>query len=212
MSETLLTRLTAGRRWGSLGVLAALVGTWLLLWGSISVANVLSGIVVSVALLLVFPVRRDDDPHRHLRPLPLVRLAGFFVLETVLANVVAARHVLGQEEVRTAIIACPLRVRSDGMVTFLVNLLAVSPGTMPIELDQDPPVVYLHVLYLEDAASIRAVVAKFETLAVQAFGSDEDRALLAEPPEAEVSEADGDELDDGEPGREGPGGPGEVRS
>jgi multicomponent Na+:H+ antiporter subunit E len=193
MSETLLTRLTAGHRWGSLGVLAALVATWLLLWGSVSVANVLSGIVVSVVLLLVFPVRRDDDPHRHFRPLPFLRLVAFFVYETLVSNVVAARHVLGREPARTAIIACPLRVRSDGMITFLVNLLAVSPGTMPIEVDQDPPVVYLHVLYLEDAASVRAVVTLFEALAVQAFGSDEDRARLAAPPEADAPDVDGEQ-------------------
>jgi multicomponent Na+:H+ antiporter subunit E len=170
-------------------VFSSLVVIWLLLWGSVSVANVLSGAAVAALLLLVFPVRRDDDPHRRLRPLALLRLAGFFLFEVLVSNVVAARHVLGHQHLRTAIIACPLRVRSDGMVTFLVNLLAVSPGTMPIEVDQeaDPSrrgehaaVVYLHVLYLEDAASIRLVVARFEQLAVEAFGSAEDRAAIAD--------------------------------
>lgn len=165
-------------RGGSVGVGVGLVLLWLFLWDRPSVANLVSGIVVAIVLLTVFPVRRDHDVRR-ISPLGVIRLAAFFAFETVVANVVAARHVLGRRPSRTAIIACPLRARSDGMLAFLVNLLAVSPGTMPIELEQDPPVVYLHVLHLEDAESVRNVVGRFERLAVLAFGSSEDRALLA---------------------------------
>ena len=52
--------------------------------------------------------------------------------------------VRGPSHVSTGIIACPLRVPEPGLATFLANLLALSPGTLPIHVRKDPLVLYIH--------------------------------------------------------------------
>src|SRR3546814_16430527 len=74
--------------------------------------------------------------------------------------VTAADVVRPRSRVRTGIVACPLRVDNDGLVTFLANLIAVSPGTMPIEVTYNPNVIYVHALHKDDPERTRRLVAR----------------------------------------------------
>jgi multicomponent Na+:H+ antiporter subunit E len=167
-----------------LGFAAALTVAWVLLWGDLSIANVATGFVASVVLLLVFPLDRHVEQVRHrVRPVAVVRLAVTFAWELLRSNLQVARDVLGgPRREHAAVIACSLRVGTPGVITFLTNLFALSPGTMPLDIDQDPPVIYLHVLRLEDPEAVRARMARFEDLVVRAFGDDEAVSALALPP------------------------------
>lgn len=159
-----------------LGAEAVLVATWVLAWGDLSVANVLSGAVVAAVLLAVFPVGRLPDRRGHtVRLLPLVPLVATFVLDVVVSHLAMARDVIvGQSRITTGVIACPLRVDSDGLATFLVNLITLTPGIMPIDVTYGPHVIYVHVLHARDKERILAAVRRYETLAVRAFGSPEE--------------------------------------
>jgi multicomponent Na+:H+ antiporter subunit E len=55
----------------------------------------------------------------------------------------------------------------------MTNLVAISPGTMPIELRQDPIVLYVHVLHLTDVEQVRGEILHLADLVVRAFGSAE---------------------------------------
>jgi multicomponent Na+:H+ antiporter subunit E len=166
-------------------VLLALISVWILLWGELSVGNVVSGLAVSVALLVVFPL--DEVPHvdHRIRPVALLRLLVHFVTDLVLSTVSVARDVLLRpHQTRTAIVACPLRVDAPGLVTFLANTIALSPGTMPVHLDHEPLVLYVHVLRLDSAEAVRARVSRLEELAVAALGSSQMVAACQVPPPA----------------------------
>jgi len=161
------------------GIAISLVAVWLLLWGEITVANVLSGLVVAAGLLVVFPLEPVPGVAHRLRPLAVVRLAAFFAFELVVSTLHVAWYVVwGPSRVRTGIIACPLRVPEPGLATFLANLLALSPGTMPIEVTMDPAVIYVHVLRVDSPEAVRARVAHLEALAVAALGSPEALAVV----------------------------------
>ncbi len=67
----------------------------------------------------------------------------------------------------------PLPGCSDELLTLITNLLALSPGTMPIELRQDPTVLYVHVLHLTDVEQFRGEILHLTDLTVRAFGSAE---------------------------------------
>ena len=67
----------------------------------------------------------------------------------------------------------PLPGCSDELLTLISNLLAISPGTMPLELRYDPIVLYVHVLHLTDVGDFRSQILHLADLTVQAFGSDE---------------------------------------
>ena len=159
------------------GIEAALVVVWVLAWGDLSVANVLSGVVVGVLVLATFPVGRlPDRGGRTLHLVPAARLLGVFLANLAASNVAMAREIVtGGRRIETGVVACPLRVDSDGIATFLANVLSLSPGTLVLEVDHEPPVLYLHVLHMADRERIVATVARLEELAVATYGSPAER-------------------------------------
>src|SRR3546814_3739301 len=123
-----------------------------------------SGALVSLRVLVASPVDQDGRAGRHrLNPIAAVRLGAFFVSDLVMSTLVTATDVVRpKSRVRTGIVACPLRVDNDGLVTFLANLIAVSPGTMPIEVTYNPHVIYVHALHNDDPERTRRLVARLE--------------------------------------------------
>src|SRR4029077_12327772 len=120
---------------------------------------VLSGLVLGGALVLAVPGlrRRSTSIDRVApRPVAIARLVGHMLATTVRSNVELTREVLSPaSSLRTAVVGVPLPGCSDELLTLISNLLALSPGTMPIELRQDPIVLYIHVLHLRDVEQFR---------------------------------------------------------
>jgi multicomponent Na+:H+ antiporter subunit E len=159
----------------SLGYVVALALIWVLLWGSASPANVLSGLAIGVALVLLVPGLRPRGGGRYrIRPLAILRLVGHMLVVTVRSNAELIREVVTpSSNLRTAVVGVPMPGCSDELLTLITNLVAISPGTMPIELRQDPNVLYVHVLHLRDVESFRRDILHLTDLCVRAFGSDE---------------------------------------
>lgn len=162
-------------RWltlGRVGLLLSLVAVWLLLWGEVSAGNVVSGILVAVTLLIVFPLNEVEHVDHRVHPWGIARLVAFFTYDLVISTLRVGWDVLvGPRRVRTAIVACPLRVDADGLVTFLANVIALAPGTLPIHVSSEPTVLYVHVLRLDSPDAVRARIARLEERAVAALGS-----------------------------------------
>ena len=121
----------------ALGLGAVLLAIWLLLWGSVSVANVLSGI--AVVLLIAWLVglgrlrrgRPDDPPGRHL-PLRRAVVVGMVRANAVLTREIVTPRVVDHHGRRRRSAA----VCSDGLLTLIANVLALTPGTLPLEVDE----------------------------------------------------------------------------
>lgn len=159
---------------------AFLAAVWLLLWGSISAANVLSGIGVAVLLLLVYPTDRGRPAERRepsgvpwwRRPVAVVRLAGSVVAQLIASNALLTREVLTPgSKIRTAVVACRLRSDNERAITLLANVLALTPGTMPVNVQLHPAVIHVHVLHLDTPVATRRTVARLEALVIRAVGT-----------------------------------------
>jgi multicomponent Na+:H+ antiporter subunit E len=171
------------RSFGFVGVLAAI---WVLLWGSASAANVLSGLAVAAGLVLLVPGLRQPAPERHrLRPVAVARFLGYVLALTVRSNLELIREVTARSaRIKTAVIGVPLPRCSDRILTLITNLLALSPGTMPLELRSNPNVLYIHVLTRTDIENVRQDVLRLTDLTVRAFApdsviADEDASMRA---------------------------------
>jgi multicomponent Na+:H+ antiporter subunit E len=145
---------------------------WVLAWGTPTPANILGGLLVAALLLWASP---DTRPARwdatRLRPLAILRFTGHVLAQVVTANVQLTRTILRKEaRLRTAVIAVPLPPCSDGLLTLITNVMAVTPGTMPVEVTHDPTVLYVHALLLGDVEDARREVAHLADLAYAAFG------------------------------------------
>lgn len=156
---------------------AVLTSVWVLLWGRLSVANVVTGVLVSLALLLVFPLdRRRRDGPVVVRPLAVARLLGHFVRQLVVSNVdMAWQIVRPRPALRCGIVPCRMHTRSPGLVTLITNILALSPGTLAVDVTtpegDDVATIVVHVLRLTNPAKTRQRVAELERLVVNAFGA-----------------------------------------
>ena len=82
---------------------------WVLLWGRLSVANVVSGLLVSTLLLVLYPTGATGRDGGRVRPIAIVKLVGYVAVQVVVSNVLLTRRVLSRHpNVRTGIVACPL--------------------------------------------------------------------------------------------------------
>jgi multicomponent Na+:H+ antiporter subunit E len=157
----------------SLGYVLGAAAIWVLLWGTASPANVLSGLLVGAVLVSAIPGLRPRRSGRHgFRPVAIARLAGHLLAVTVRANAELTREVLAPSRLRPGIVAVPLPDCSDEVLTLITNLLALSPGTMPLDLDPDATVLSVHVLRLTDVERVRSDVLHLADLTMRAFGAD----------------------------------------
>ncbi|MET7833870.1 Na+/H+ antiporter subunit E [Micromonospora sediminicola] len=176
-----------GRRRDQALALGWLVVAWLLLWGDVSWGNLLAGLVLGTAVLVFFPLPPVTFGGR-LRPGALLVLAGTFVAELVSASLhVAAVAVRPGYRPRGAIIAVPLRVRTDLNLALTAEVISLVPGTLILDIDRARGVLYVHVLDVrgpEDLAGSRERVLSVERRVVRAVGSPtEVRQLDLEPVE-----------------------------
>lgn len=167
------------------GILVWLVILWLLLWDDLSVANVLSGLAVGIAVLTLArlpTVRRLDDEHAAVvNPVRTVGFALYVFYKLVEANLLLAWEIVTPtNKINTGVIAVPLRTESNTAMTVIANMITLTPGTMTIEVLGTPPVVYVHVLHLDDIDRVRSELLRLEELSVRAFGSRAARRQLAE--------------------------------
>jgi multicomponent Na+:H+ antiporter subunit E len=138
----------------SLNLLLAIA--WIALTGAFTPTNLLFGFALSYALL--WATRGLRAPSGYFTKMP--RLIGFvlyFAGEMVVASVRVARVVLTPRiQVRPAVVAIPLTVRSPAEITLLANLISLTPGSLFLDVSQDRCVIYVHTMHVDDIEAFRA--------------------------------------------------------
>ncbi|TFV90479.1 Na+/H+ antiporter subunit E [Blastococcus sp. CT_GayMR16] len=181
----------ASRLRHQLPLLGWLVVVWILLWGTWSWANVLSGLTVALVVMLVLPLPSVVGGTR-VRPLPLVLFVGHFLVDLVVSGAQVAWRALGPGGVQQgAIVRVQLRVDSDLLLTVVAETLSLVPGSLVLDLDREARLISVHLLHVADLADVaaqKADVLATEERIVRAFGTADDIAALgAEQPSARTT-------------------------
>jgi multicomponent Na+:H+ antiporter subunit E len=165
------SREVAVRLW----TLAFLTFVWVLLWGTISWANILGGLVLAVAIVTLLPLPRVPVEGR-IHPLTVLlliaRLIGdFFVssAQVAWAAIRPGRPPLG------AVVRVRVAIKSDLVLTLAVDYLNLVPGTMVLEIDHRRRMLYIHVFDVRSEKRVRAFykqVAFVERSFIKAFERD----------------------------------------
>jgi multicomponent Na+:H+ antiporter subunit E len=158
----------------SVAIAVMMLAIWVLAWGSASWANVASGVVVVAALLIVVPDARRPEGRLVVRSVPLARLVVRYLRDVVVSNAQITREVLRpRPRLSTAIVRVPLAGCTTEALTVIANLVAMTPGETPIEVEADPPVMYVHVLRFTSADEVRRGIWGLRDQVLEAFGTDE---------------------------------------
>ncbi|MEX1038698.1 MAG: Na+/H+ antiporter subunit E [Acidimicrobiia bacterium] len=156
----------------SIAIVLALTVVWMALWESASVGTVLAGLAVGGGVLWTIPSHRTGAWFR-LRPIRAIRLMVYFTRALVMATALVAWEVATpQNRINQGIVKIPMLGESKGVVTIIANMISLTPGTLTIEVREDPMTLYVHVLHLRTVEEVRREVRKLESLVIGAFGND----------------------------------------
>lgn len=158
---------------------------WCALWSTVSVANVLWGAVIGVATVRVVPLH-DAGFGVRINPLAALRYFAYAMRSLVESSAVVAWEIVTPgSRINSGIVEAPLRTHSQGVQTLVANTVSLTPGTLTLEIRQDPPSLFIHVMHLAEIDDVRAEISRLEDLAFAAF-PDADRHDETPATDAEV--------------------------
>lgn len=138
--------------------LIALVITWIFLWGELSVANVASGVVVGLLIMLLFP--STTSAHHRLHPFGAVKYVARLVRDLFTSSWAVVVTVLRPTPARlqTHVVSVQLATNSALIASLVANSLTLTPGSMTVSVDEDTFTLKVHVLgAIDEDAFVRQV-------------------------------------------------------
>jgi multicomponent Na+:H+ antiporter subunit E len=129
----------------------SLAFVWCLLQNEISLQQFVIGYLVGAGIMLFF--LRVFHEELYFRKVGLgLRLLGFFIKELLIANWAVVKQVLSPRlKARPGIIAYPLELQNDILITLLANMITLTPGTLSVEVSPDRRFLFIHVLDIADS-------------------------------------------------------------
>lgn len=173
------------RRTATVVLVGWLTAVWVGLWGSVTAANVLGGLVVAVALVVLLPVPPAGG-HGVVQPGALLRFSGRFLVDLVVSSVHVTAVVLRpRSSLRQGVVAVQVPGASGGLLTMLGNAISLTPGTLTVDADLPSSTLYVHALDVGADADgvdrLRRGLQDQAAAAVRAVGTSEARARLGRP-------------------------------
>jgi multicomponent Na+:H+ antiporter subunit E len=75
----------------------------------------------------------------------------YFLYELIKANLQVAMDVITPKfYMKPAIIEFPLDAKTDLEITFLANVITLTPGTLSLDVSEDRKSLYIHAMYVDD--------------------------------------------------------------
>lgn len=123
---------------------------WVALTGSFTYINLLFGFVISFFVLWV--ISRESSDRRYFTiAFKIIGFFFYFLYEMLKATIEVAYEVMSRRfKMKPGIIKMPLEARTDVEITILANLIALTPGTLVIDISDDRTVMYIHGMYVQD--------------------------------------------------------------
>ncbi len=123
---------------------------WVILTGDTSFSNFTFGFLLSFIILRIITGNRDERKYFRLVP-RVIGFILFFIYELILANLQAAYFIIvSHKNLKPGIVGVPLDAKSDLEITFLTNLVSLTPGTLSIDVSKNRKVLYVYSMNIKD--------------------------------------------------------------
>ena len=164
-----------------LPLLVWLVFVWGALWQDFSLGNLVFGALIAVGVSAAFYLPPVELSGRFNIVRALV-FAAWFLKEVTIASfqVFYLASVRGPD-IRNAVVAVPLRSKSDLMVTAVGHVLSLIPGSLVVEVDRGTSTLYVHALNVKNAqemAKVRTGIQDIEAKLIKIMGTKDELAAL----------------------------------
>lgn len=134
--------------------------TWCAASGAVTAQHFVVGFLLGFAILSVQTDISRGGKYRR-KVFYVVAFVLYFLAEIVLGALdVAAATLWPYRRIRPGIVAVPLDVRTTIQQTLLANAVTLTPGTMSVELAPDGQTLFVHVMDMEDADSVRQKIKR----------------------------------------------------
>mgnify|MGYP001409542754 CR=1 FL=1 len=175
-----------GRRVIQFPLVVWLTVIWLLMGDRFSMANAVSGLLLALALVLVFPLP-PLDPGLRLHPWGFACFVARFGLDLLRSAGPLTWQAFGPAErgIVNSVIGVTLRTRSDLILAITAIALSALPGTLVLDVRRETSTLFMHVLGGSDeraVAKARAAALALERRVVRAFGTRADRRAVEAAP------------------------------
>lgn len=128
---------------------------WVALTGEFNAGNFIIGFII-VYLLLALTRPHESARTYTLRVQRLASFSLFFLKELVVSSLRVTVQVLSPTfNMKPAVVAVPLDIRTDTGITLLGNLITLTPGTLTLEVAEDRSQIFIHAMHVEDVAAFR---------------------------------------------------------
>ncbi|GJM42921.1 MAG: cation:proton antiporter [Ardenticatenaceae bacterium] len=129
---------------------------WVALTGHYEASNYALGFVLAFLVLRLTQYSDAAVQYVH-RARLLIFFIGFFLRELVISSLRVVVLVLSRNpEMKPAVVAIPLDVKSDIGITLLGNLITLTPGTLTLDVSSDHSTMYVHAIDVKDVEAFRA--------------------------------------------------------
>jgi multicomponent K+:H+ antiporter subunit E len=152
-----------------LTVILALV--WVLLVNDLSVANLVFGLVLGLAIAGLTSAYWPSRPKIG-NPLAIVEYSAIVFYDIVISNVQVAYLVLFRsgKSLKSQFIAVPLDLRSPEAIATLAGTITMTPGTVSADLSADGRSLLVHCLDTSDPAeTIATIKSRYEHRLMRIF-------------------------------------------
>ena len=136
---------------------------WVALTGNFTFANYFFGFLIS--FFMMWLITSGTGNAKYFRILPrVISFIFFFLYELLKANLQVAYEVMTPHyNMSPGIVKVPLDVKTNLEITFLANLISLTPGTLSLDVSEDKKVLYVHSMYITSKESfIRGIKNGFE--------------------------------------------------
>ena len=176
MTEQQPRRRRRRRRHANWGVLLWLTIVWVFLWGELSLANVVVGLLVGLVITSVMPLPQTPFNGRF-RPWGTILLIAHFLKDVVLASIEVSKLAMRREPPTGAVIRVRLRSHNDVYLTMVAGMTTLVPGSVVVEAHRITGTLYHHILDVEMQGGLEAAhqsVLDQEERILRAFGTREE--------------------------------------
>lgn len=123
---------------------------WVALTGTLLFTNFLFGFILGFFILWLMN-RNEADRRYFNRVSKIVGFLLFYSWEMIRSNLQVAYDVLTPKFfMQPGIVKFPMSATTDFEINMLSTMVALTPGTIAIDVSKDKKVLYIYVMYLKD--------------------------------------------------------------